>query len=432
MGKTVDIDVRHVTRIEGHGNIRVRARDGTLETVEWLVPEAPRFFEAMVRGRSWEDIQTIVSRICGICSVTHSLASIKAVEAALGVEVSEQTRKLRTLTHYGEQLESHVLHIGYLVAPDLLGQKSVVPLASTHPDVVRSVMAAHCTGNRIMEVLAGRKTHPVRLVPGGFTLLPTEAELRDLKTRIENAIEHLKVIADVVLDHLDDLPVFERETEYVATVDEPTYPFYHGLIGSTDTDELVPVEDYARVGNEYVTPRSTAKWTRWHRDSYAVGALARFNLNADHLGPLAFEAAGRMGLEKGCCNPYMNNVAQVVECFQVAEHSLEILDEVLARGLEAGKPEVKPGAGEGVGSVEAPRGILFHRYEFDDAGRCTSADICIPTNQNHASIQEDFEALVPQILEEGQDAVRQKMEMLVRAYDPCISCSTHFLKVEFV
>lgn len=432
MSRTVAIDVHHVTRIEGHGNIKVRATDGTIEEVQWQVPEAPRFFEAMVRGRSYEDIQTIVSRICGICSVTHSLASIKAVEAAMDVKVSEQTDKLRILAHYGEQIESHVLHVGYLVAPDLLGQKSVVPLATSHPDVVKTVIALHKLGNNMMEVLAGRKTHPIRLKVGGFAKLPTVKEMLDLKQQLIDSVPLLKALAGVILSLAGEFPVFQRETEYIALSNPPAYPFYHGMIGSTDTKELTPVKEFESVVNEYVSPQSTAKWTKWHRESYFVGALARFNLNAEHLSPLAKEVTNMFGLEKGCTNSYMNNVCQLIETVHVVERSIELIDEVLAAGIKFERPEVKPQAGNGAGCVEAPRGILFHRYIFDDKGICTGANICIPTNQNHANIQKDFETLVPQIIDEPEDQIRHKMEMLVRAYDPCISCSTHYLNVEFV
>ncbi len=428
----VDINVHHVTRIEGHGNIKVRASDGVIEQVEWQVPEAPRFFEAMVRGRSYEDIQTIVSRICGICSVTHSLAAVKAIEDAMGIEVSEQTKKIRMLLHYAEQLESHVLHVGYLVAPDLLGVNSVVPLASTHTDVVLTIIRAHRMGNEWMELLGGRMTHPVTLKPGGMAGLPTEAQLRDLKARLEGVVPDLSAIADVVLSLAGALPAFERPTEYVALTNPDHYCFYDGPIASTDTDERVPVQEFERVANEYMAPQSTAKFAKWHRDSYAVGALARFNLNADQLMPLATSIAAKFGLEKGCCNPYMNSIAQIVEAVQIVEHSLVLIDELLTDGIKPEKPSVTPRAGEGVGGVEAPRGVLFHRYAFDDDGKCLKANLCIPTNQNHANLQKDMEALVPQIIDRDQDEIRLLLEMLVRAYDPCISCSVHYLDVEFV
>jgi len=432
MVKRVDINVRHITRVEGHGNIVVRATDGVIEQAEWQVPEAPRFFEAMVRGRSFQDIQTIVSRICGICSVTHSLAAIKALEDALQVQVSEQTTKLRILTHYGEQLESHCLHVGYLVTPDLLGQKSVLPLAASHTDLVKTIIAIHRVGNLMMERLAGRKTHPVRLVPGGFAMLPSPADLLELKQQLEETLPRLQVLAEAVAGLAGGFPSFERDTEYVALVKEPTYPFYFGDIGSTDIDERVPVHEFEGVVNEYVTPQSTAKWARWHRTSYMVGALARFNLNGAYLQPIATATAKALGLEKGCCNPYLNTLVQVVESVHIVERSLEIIDELLTAGIQAETPRVEPRAGIGVGAIEAPRGTLFHKYELDAKGNCVQANMCIPTNQNHANIQQDLEALVPQIIDKEQDEIRLQMEMLVRAYDPCISCSTHFLNVEFV
>jgi coenzyme F420-reducing hydrogenase alpha subunit len=283
-----------------------------------------------------------------------------------------------------------------------------------------------------MEIIGGRMTHPVSLKVGGFTMLPTEEKLRELKTMMENAVPDLKAVAEVILSLADKLPDFDRETEYIALTGPDYYTFYHGDIASTDTDEIVPVQEFERVANEYVVPQSTAKWTKWHRDSYAVGALARFNVNADKLMPLAAETAKSFGLKKGACNPYLNNVAQVVECVQVVEHGLQLIDELLTAGIKPEPVKIEPKAGEGVGCVEAPRGILFHRYAFDDKGYCNKANICIPTGQNHGNIQKDFEALAPQIIDRPQDEITLLLEMLVRAYDPCISCSTHYLNVEFV
>jgi len=434
MSKTVNINVHHVTRVEGHGNIVVNATDGQVEKVQWQVPEAPRFFEAMVRGRSYQDIQTIVSRICGICSITHSLASTKAVENAMGLEVSEQADRVRILMHYSEQLQSHVLHVGYLVSPDLFGLPSVVPLAAKAPEVVLAVVRLHRLANEWSDLIAGRTTHPVTLTPGGLTKVPTEKQLRELQERLKSCVADLTAVAEAVLSVADKLPNFTRETEYVSLKQDnpPTYTFYHGDITSTDYDGTVPVNDWQSVANEYIVDQSTAKWTKWNRQSYTVGALARFNNNAELLSPMAKDLAKTFGLEKGCCNPFMNNVAQLVESVHVVETSIGLIDELLTTGLKDEKVSVTPKAGKASGCVEAPRGILFHQYEFDDKGICVGADICIPTNQNHAAIQADFEKFVPEILDEDQDTIRLKMEMLVRSYDPCISCSTHMLDVQFV
>jgi coenzyme F420-reducing hydrogenase alpha subunit len=181
-----------------------------------------------------------------------------------------------------------------------------------------------------------------------------------------------------------------------------------------------------------VVDQSTAKWCKWHRDAYFAGALARFNNNAELLSPLGKKVAAMFGLKKGCCNPFMNNIAQLAEAAHVVEASIELIDKMLTKGLKPETVKVTPKAGRGYAAVEAPRGILFHAYEFDKNGECTWGNCCIPTNQNHANIQKDFEKFVPEFMHEGEDALRQKMEMLVRAYDPCISCSTHMLNVEFV
>jgi sulfhydrogenase subunit alpha len=435
MGKNLKIDVHYITRVEGHGNIKVNASDGKIEEVKWIVPEAPRFFEAMVRGHSYEDIQTIVSRICGICSISHSLTAIKGVENALGIEVSEQTDMLRHLMHYSEQLQSHVLHIGYLAAPDFFGAPSVLPLVAKAPDAVKTVIRAHRAANEWSDLLAGRTTHPVTIIPGGFSAIPSEKQLRELQATIRGTMKDIKTIGDVVLSVAGNIPKFERETEYVSLkqTKPATYTFYHGEIASTDNvGKTEPIKNWHSVVNEYVCEQSTAKWTKWHRNSFMVGALARFNNNSELLSEGAKRTAKGFGLKKGCCNPYMNTVAQVVESVHVCEAAIELIDKILSKGLTVEKVKTKAKAGKGVGITEAPRGMLIHEYEFDKEGKCVAADLCIPTNCNHANIQLDMEKLVPEIIEEGQEAVRQKLEMLVRAYDPCISCSTHLLDVEFV
>jgi coenzyme F420-reducing hydrogenase alpha subunit len=261
--------------------------------------------------------------------------------------------------------------------------------------------------------------------PGGFSRLPSAAQLKDLKAELEGCIPDIQAVADVVLSVADKLPAFDRPTEYIALRHDKEYTFYHGEIGSTDTDETVPVQEFERVVNEYISPQSTAKWTKWHRDSYAVGALARYNLNHEFLNPLASQVAQKFGLEPGCCNPFFNNVAQIVEIAHVVEESIKLIDDLLAKGITNEFPKVTPKAGNGAGCVEAPRGILFHRYIFDAQGRCEGSNICIPTNQNHANIQKDFEAFVPDRLDEDPDLLKLHLEMLVRSYDPCISCSTH-------
>ena len=432
MPKNVKIDVHHVTRIEGHGNIVVRASDGKVEKAEWQVPEAPRFFEAFVRGRKWDEVQGVVSRICGICSISHSLAAIKAVENAFKIQLSEELIQLRTLTHYSEMLQSHVLHVGYLIAPDLFGVKSVVPLVESHLDIVKKIVALHRAANEWSDLLAGRTTHPITIIPGGFTRIPSPRELRDLHKRLSDLVPMAQEVAEVVLSAADKLPGFTRETEYVALKKPGIYSFYEGEIATSDLEKLTPVNQFEKVVNEYVTPQSTAKWARWHRDSYAVGALARYNLNREELTPLAKKWAQMFGLGEKVVNPYLNSVVQLVECAHVLEHSLDLLDKLMTKPPKSEKVDFKVRAGNGAAAVEAPRGILFHRYQFDEDGVCVAANLTIPTNQNHGNLQKDMEALVPTILNLSQNDIQKYLEMLVRSYDPCVSCSTHYLDVTFV
>ena len=418
------IRVNHVTRVEGHGNINVKIRDGIVEECEWQVTEAPRFFEAMLRGRRWYEVSHITSRICGICSIGHTLTSVKATEAAMGVTVTEQTEILRKILVHAETLQSHILHFGYLALPDLAGAPSVVPLAATHRDQVLLVIKLHRLANEMSDLLGGRTTHPQRPVVGGFTKWPTVEELEGLRKRLEDAIPELEALASFVKELAGNIPDFQRETEYIGLTHSDEYAFYDGKIASTDGGTW-PVEEYKEICGEYMVPQSTAKFARHNRDSYMVGALARVNLNYDQLMPKAMQVCELFGLKPVNVNPYMNNVAQLVECMHGLEDSIRLIDRLLEKGLQDERPVVTIRAGRGSSSVEVPRGILFHEYEYNKDGECVWANIVIPTNQNHGNIQTDFEALVPRIKDEPREKIEIMLEMLVRAYDPCISCSTH-------
>ena len=430
MTKDVDIHVEHLTRVEGHGDITFNAREGKLEKVEWSVTEAPRFFEALVRGKSYNYLQPITSRICGICSIGHSMASLKATEDAMGVEISRHTELLRKLGLHGENMQSHILHVGYLVAPDLFGAGSVFPLVQSHKDEVVKIVQLHRLANYMSDLICGRTTHPIRLSVGGFSMIPTVRELEELRQQLELSLPVIREVAGVVRDNSGALPDFIRETEYIGLVKDGEYALYDGLIGSTDTGTH-PVEDYLKVTNEYVVPQSTAKYARHNRESYMVGALARFNLNYDLLTPEAKEVAEMFSLKPINYNPFMNSVAQLVEYMDSVVDSMKIIDRLLDEGLEEEKVEVEVKPGRGIGAVEVPRGILFHDYTIDRMGNCTDANCIIPTNQNHANIQHDMEALGPGLIGKPKDEIELTLEMLVRAYDPCISCSTHYLNVRF-
>ena len=312
---SVNINVHHVTRVEGHGNILVNATDGKLEEVLWEVPESPRLFEAMLRGRHYSDVQHISSRICGICSIAHSTASLHASEAALGVPVSEQTRILRKLLFHAEMLESHVLHAYCLAAPDFLGVGSVIPLVDTHKDVVVRAMRLKRLAYHMADLLAGRKTHPISCIVGGFSMLPDLEKLEAVRDALIEALADFEATID--LFKTITVPAFERETEYIALKDPKEYAFISGNIASSDAG-IIPIDDYRSVTNEFCVAHSTAKYTKNKREAYQVGALARFNLNHDQLLPRAKEAAVELGLKAPCHNPFMITVAQVVEAVHLS------------------------------------------------------------------------------------------------------------------
>ncbi len=418
------IKVNHVTRLEGHGNIHITIKDGKVEQCQWQVVEAPRFFEAMLRGRKWNEVAHITSRICGICSIGHTLTSLKATEAAMAITVSEQTEKVRKILLHAENMQSHILHVGYLVVPDLLDAPSVVPLASTHRDQVLLIVRLHRLANEMSDLLGGRTTHPQRPVVGGFTKWPTVEELETLRKRLEESIPDGEALAHLVKDLAGKFPQFQRETEYIALTHPDEYALYDGDIASTDGGTW-PVDQYKEITNEYCVPQSTAKFARHKRDSYMVGALARLNLNYDHLGPKAKSVAEAFELRPINYNPFMNNTAQIVEAVHSMEDSIRLIDDLLKHGIKDEKPSVAIKAGRATAAMEVPRGILFHEYEYNKDGECVWANCVIPTNQNHANIQKDMEALVLQIKDHQQKEIELAAEMLVRAYDPCISCSAH-------
>ena len=423
------INVHHVTRVEGHGDIVVNAKNGVLEECRLDVVETPRFFEAMLRGRPYTEATHIASRICGICAVGHATTSLRATENALGVRPSEQTRLLRRLIMHGEMLDSHILHTYMLVAPDLFDLGSVISLLSVQPEAVERALRLKKLAGDLCATIGGRHTHPIAMTVGGFTHLPSVDDIKMLRTRLESARPDLD--DTVALFKSLPWPPFERETEYIALTKPDEYAFIDGTITSTDGASGA-TDEYRQVTNEYLVPHSSAKHAKHQRDSYMVGALARFNLNYAELYPRAKAAAAELGLKPICTNPYLNTAAQVVEMVHCLEDAILICNELIARGL---KQEPLPGfngrGGAGVGACEVPRGTLYHDYEIDADGKIARANCVIPTGQNLANLEADMRKLVPEILDRGENHVTLALEMLVRAYDPCISCSVHCLQVRF-
>lgn len=432
--KNVTVDVKHVTRVEGHGNIVVRVNDGAITKLELQIVESPRFFEAFLRGRRWYEAPHITCRVCGICSVGHTTASVKAIEAATGIVPTEQTVLLRKLLFNGEQLQSHVLHVCFLAVPDFFGAGSVIPLASTHPDVVKRALKLKRLANDICGVVGGRHIHPVACHAGGFTHVPSRDELLGLKRRLEDSRADLGQMAQLYSGL--PIPDFTRDMEFLSlkVMDGSEYAFYDGKLYSNLQTEPTEVSEYRKRVIEDVVQHSAAKHCKSpNAPTYMVGSLARFNNNFDQLHRKAKEVAAALGVKPICMNPFHNNTAQLIECVHCTEHSIELIDELLTRGL-CEEPLVKPQRfGLGVGSADVPRGILFHEYELNKEGKIVNANLIIPTGQNLANIEADMRAMVPALLETGmsREEMTLRLEMLVRAYDPCISCATHFLDIHW-
>jgi coenzyme F420-reducing hydrogenase alpha subunit len=284
-------------------------------------------------------------------------------------------------------------------------------------------------------LLCGRTTHPQRLIPGGFSKIPSINELAVMRRKLQDSVPNLHAVAELFKSLASNFPNFKRETEFIALTNPNEYALYDGEMTSTDTG-ATPVKEYLTYTNEYVVPQSTAKWAKHNRDAYMVGALARLNLNYNKLSPLAQKVAEMFDLKPMCYNPFMNSIAQLVETVNSVEDSIRLINELEAAGLKTqpdyNNTKIKVKAGSGVGAVEVPRGILFHDYTYNDKGVCTKANYIIPTNQNHGNISLDMKALLPQILNKPQKEIELALEMLVRAYDPCISCSTHVAKIDLI
>ncbi|MFO8059275.1 MAG: Ni/Fe hydrogenase subunit alpha [Bacillota bacterium] len=428
-GRNLNIDLHHVTRVEGHGNIVVDVRDGRLERAEFEIVESPRFFESMLRGRKWHEAPYITSRICGICAVGHAQASIDALEKALGVVPSGQTVRLRKLLFNAEIMQSHWLHLFFLAAPDFFGAGSVLTLVDDQPEVVERALRLKKLANDLADMICGRKVHPIAMKVRGFSSLPSTGQFREIHRRLCEARRDLA--ATVGLFETLEVPDFENETEYIALHLSDEYAWISGRIRSSEGGDYA-VEDYLEVAREVSVPHSTAKHARHARESYMVGALARTKINGEFLRPEARAAAERLGLGADTVNPYMNNAAQLVETVHCLEDSIELVEHFLRQPPRAEPRDVKVRAGRGVGAAEVPRGVLFHDYELDGDGTIVGANCIIPTGQNLANLENDMRALLPQILDRPKEEITRALEMLVRAYDPCISCSTHFLDVTFV
>ena len=424
--KTKTIHTKALARVEGEGAMYVRIAGREVEEVKLNIYEPPRFFEAFLRGRGFTEVPDITARICGICPVAYQMSSVTAMEMACGVEVGGQLQALRRLLYCGEWIESHALHVFMLHAPDFLGYPSAIELARDAPDVVASALEMKKIGNELMTVVGGREVHPINVKVGGWYRAPRKGELAPLVPKLERAREI--ALEAVRITSGFDFPDYEQDYELVALDHPGEYPIDRGRVVSNRGLDI-PVTEYDDHFVEEHVEWSNALHSRIiERGSYLCGPLARFALAADRLSPIARDAAGEVCLEPSERNPFKSIVVRSVELVYAADEALRIIAEY--EEPDAPAVEVEPRAGVGYGCTEAPRGILYHRYEIDAEGSILDAKIVPPTSQNQRTIEEDLRGVVERSLDMPDEELTIRCEQTIRNYDPCISCATHFLTLD--
>ena len=422
------IRVEALARVEGEGSLHLRYEGEHVAEVRLGIFEPPRFFEALLRGRQASEAPDITARICGICPAAYQMSAVHALEAAAGVHVEGPLRDLRRLLYCGEWIESHALHVYLLHAPDFLGYDDAVAMAKEHGDTVRRGLRLKQAGNRILALLGGREVHPVNVRVGGFHRVPTAEQVRSLRPELEWALE--AAVATVRWAAAFDFPPLDGERELVALHHPDEYPMNEGRICSTGGLDFDAAAFETHV-EEVQVAHATALHARLRaRGAYLTGPLARYALNRARLTPTARELAAEVGLGDVVTNPFRSILVRGIEIVLACEEALRLIRDYQPPEIAA--LAVAPEGRIGMAATEAPRGLLWHRYDVDDAGRIRSARIVPPTSQNQASIEVDLAALASGCRDLDDDALRRRLEHAIRNHDPCISCATHFLRLDVV
>jgi len=422
------VSVEGISRVEGEGSLLVEVRDGVVEEVALTIFEPPRYFEAMLRGRRASEAPDITARICGICPVAYQMSACGAVEDACGVTVDRRIGELRRLLYCGEWIQSHALHVYLLHAPDFLGCQDAVELATLDRAAVERGLAIKKTGNRIMEVVGGRAIHPVNVRVGGFYRAPSRDEVAALAEPLRRALDSALATVEWVAGF--EFPDVEGEYRFVSLRSPGRYPIESGRVVSSDGIDTT-ASGFADLSVEEHVARSTALHARIEgRLDYLTGPLARYALNANELPEVARQAAAAARLGPVCLNPFKSIIVRAVELVFACHEALRLVEAYEPPDLPA--VAVPARAGTGAGATEAPRGLLFHRYELDGDGLITSARIVPPTSQNQIIIESDLRRVVQGALDLSDEELTWRCEQAVRNFDPCISCATHFLDVTVV
>lgn len=423
--KNKSVKVDYLARVEGEGSIHIRIKGDKVQEVQFGIFEPPRFFEAFLRGRYFAEAPDITARICGICPVAYQMSSIHAMEKICGVQVTGQLRDLRRLIYCGEWIESHVLHIYMLHAPDFLGYEDSILMAQDYPDIVKLGLALKKLGNDIMNIVGGREIHPINVRVGGFYRVPTRKELEPLKERLKRAIDDS--IETVRWVSAFSFPELHTDYEFVSLAHPSEYPLCEGrIISSKGLD--IPISEYEdHFIEEHMEHANALHSIHKERGNYFVGPMARFNLNFDKLTLTAKQIAKEVRLEWPCLNPFRSIIVRAVETVYACEEALRIINAYEPPSQPA--VEVVPREGTGHGASEAPRGMLYHRYRIDADGIIQDAKIVPPTSQNQRTIEQDLRQFAAGNLKLSNAELTWRCEQAVRNYDPCISCATHRIRL---
>jgi len=426
MARRVVVDTGPLARVEGEGSLSIVDTGTGSPEVRLNIFEPPRFFEAFLRGRRAEEVPDLVSRICGICPVAYQISSLNALEGLFGVEVDEQVRRLRRILYYGEWIESHALHVFMLAAPDFVGVPDVMAMAERDPGPVKEALALKRLGNSIMSAIGGREIHPVSLKIGGIYRAPSKSALSSLLPELDRLRNSVKKMVAFVSSL--QRPSLERDSTLVCLRNPARYAIDDGEIVSNSGLRLPP-SSFEESFEEYQVSYSNALHSRTRGGgSYMVGPLARFSLNFEQLNPVARAMARDIGLRPPLKDPFQSMLVRVLEIV----HALEETAGEVQEYEEPVRPSTpyKPKAGVCYGVSEAPRGILYHSYAVNTRGQIERAKIVPPTAQNQSRMEDDIRLLVPQIMGSDASGARRLGEMAIRNYDPCISCATHFLRLD--
>ncbi len=429
------ITIPHLGRVEGHGGIFLKIVDDRVVEVNLDIHEGSRFYERLLVGKNYLEVQGIITRVCAICSADHTVAALMALENALGLPETERVQRLRGLLLLGAAIESHALHVFALALPDYLGFDSVIAMSEKYPTEVASALQLKQLGNRVQELVGGRPVHPINPIVGGFGRLPSHRQLSALREELAGAIDSAMRFVDLAVTL--ELPGWSTNpTVFMALRPDDAVYRFRGSTLCTSRGEEYPAGSYREVVQEYAVEHSHAKHAALASGgTYMVGALARLWLLGDRLGGRAREAYERLFPDGVQPNVLLNNWAQLVEIVHCLERGVALCDELISvpeTDRDAIEFEVR--AGRGIAAIEVPRGILFHEYEIDDHGTVVAANIVTPTAQNLANVEDDLraaaEALLLTGLPCGDAELQGNLEMVVRAYDPCISCSVHVVRVD--